>query len=297
MKVAILIQCHKNPGQINRLLKVMEHRDVEFFLHIDLKSTMEKDIAKRKDVHILPKRLRVKVAWGGYSQVEATLHLLRYAKGYGIYDFFWLISGQDFPLKPIEEALGFLEAHRQYNFVGLAKSSHYGIGHENNLDKRNTVYVPSWMVKRRSIPFILIKRLYIEITGGYNRTFPIFRRKNETGLDFYFGSSWNCLNREAVSWILDYLSNHKEYESFFQTLIMNSPFKERRMDILTYIDWSEGKNSPKTLTTEDFHDMTESGFYLARKLDEGIDRELIGLLENYIGEMQREHGGWKKENT
>lgn len=65
MKVAILVQCHKNPGQINRLLKVMEHRDVEFFLHIDLKSTMEKDIAKRKDVHILPKRLRVKVAWGG----------------------------------------------------------------------------------------------------------------------------------------------------------------------------------------------------------------------------------------
>lgn len=68
MKVAILIQCHKNPGQINRLLKVMEHRDVEFFLHIDLKSTMEKDIAKRKDVHILPKRLRVKVAWGGTAR-------------------------------------------------------------------------------------------------------------------------------------------------------------------------------------------------------------------------------------
>lgn len=212
-----------------------------------------------------------------------------------------MISGQDFLLKPMEEALEFLETHRQYNFVSLAKSRHYGIGHENNLDKRNAVYVPSWMISRRSIPLILIKRLYIEITGGYNRTFLIFRRKNVTGLEFYFGSSWNCLNRETVSWILNYLSCHKEYEeffkncicpdeSFFQTLIMNSPFKEKRKDILTYIDWSEGKKSPKTLTTTDFYNMIESGYYLARKLDEEIDSQLIDLLENYIGDIQKKHG-------
>lgn len=68
MKVAILVQCHKNPGQINRLLKAMEHKNVEFFLHIDLKSKIEKDIAKRKNVHILPERLRVNVTWGGTAR-------------------------------------------------------------------------------------------------------------------------------------------------------------------------------------------------------------------------------------
>ena len=37
MKLAILIQCHKNPEQINRLLERLDHPSVDCFVHIDKK--------------------------------------------------------------------------------------------------------------------------------------------------------------------------------------------------------------------------------------------------------------------
>ena len=38
MKIAILIQCHKNPKQINLLLERLNHPDIDCYLHIDKKA-------------------------------------------------------------------------------------------------------------------------------------------------------------------------------------------------------------------------------------------------------------------
>jgi hypothetical protein len=35
---AILIQCHKNPEQVNMLLDALQHPDVDIFVHVDKKS-------------------------------------------------------------------------------------------------------------------------------------------------------------------------------------------------------------------------------------------------------------------
>ena len=89
-----------------------------------------------------------------------------------------------------------------------------------------------------------------------------------------------------VDWILIYLRNHHYYisyfkhcstpdESFFQTLVMNSPYKDKRKDYLHYIDWSEGKSSPKTLTMEDVEKLKNSDKLMARKFDIKFDREIL----------------------
>ncbi|MBQ4312123.1 MAG: hypothetical protein II773_11070 [Oscillospiraceae bacterium] len=72
------------------------------------------------------------------------------------------------------------------------------------------------------------------------------RRKPVEGMRFYFGSCWFCLTRRTLEWILDQLEMHPEYyrffrncncsdESFFQTLVMNSPYAALREDYLHYI--------------------------------------------------------------
>ncbi len=64
---------------------------------------------------------------------------------------------------------------------------------------------------------------------------------------FYFGSSWVCLSNKMESWMERYLETHPEYikfykninctdESFFQTLVMNSPYKYKCEDYLHYVD-------------------------------------------------------------
>ena len=71
-------------------------------------------------------------------------------------------------------------------------------------------------------------------------------------------------------------------ESFFHTLVMNSPYVEGVKDYLHYIDWSEDKNSPKTLTIEDLEKIRDSGKLMARKFDISIDDNIVSCLFDSI---------------
>lgn len=54
MKIAILIQCHKNPKQINLLLERLNHPDIDCYLHIDKKADFANKITKRSNIVLLP---------------------------------------------------------------------------------------------------------------------------------------------------------------------------------------------------------------------------------------------------
>ena len=77
MKVAFLMQCHKNPKQINLLLKALKHPQVDVFIHVDSKNeNIRENIEKIDGVYLLPKKDCVDVQWAQFSQVKATLNLL-----------------------------------------------------------------------------------------------------------------------------------------------------------------------------------------------------------------------------
>ena len=139
----------------------------------------------------------------------------------------------------------------------------------------------------------IAKRAIVELTGGYNRTFPLFRRKTPDNTKFFFGSSWICLSGETEEWMDNYLKGHPEYirfyrnvncpdEGFFQTLVMNGPYKDKREDYLHYVDWSRGGNSPKTLTIDDYKRISDSDKLMARKFDIEADRTIIDEINGVI---------------
>jgi len=277
MKLAVLIQCHKCPEQINRLLDVMKSDEVDFYIHVDRKSDIADEIEKRADVHILPPERRVDVMWGGFSQVEATLNLLDEALITGGYDYYFLISGQDFPVRPIRELIEFLENDNGANYVDLFPSLNNGLCKQNNLDKRNQIVYGDRIMGRGKFARIM-RRLWVAVTGGYGRTFGIFRRKNVLNLKFYFGSQWWCLSKDFVEYATEHLAKTPQYaeffrkascpdESFFQTLLMNSSYSDTRKEYLHFIRWEEGKSSPENLTLSDFDEAIASGKFMARKID------------------------------
>ena len=59
MKIAILIQCHKNPKQINLLLERLNHPDIDCYLHIDKKADFTDKIIyiASFDILIVPEQL------------------------------------------------------------------------------------------------------------------------------------------------------------------------------------------------------------------------------------------------
>lgn len=79
MKIAILLQCHKNPTQINLLLDKLNHPDIDCYIHIDKKADITNKITKRSNIVLLPGEKRASVEWAQISQVDATLNLLHAA--------------------------------------------------------------------------------------------------------------------------------------------------------------------------------------------------------------------------
>lgn len=288
MRIAILIQCHKNPKQINLLLERLNHPDIDCYLHIDKKADFADKIIHRENVFVLPDEQRVSVEWAQISQVTATLNLLNTAVAgiRGGYDYYWLISGQDWPLRSVEEIVEFFMQHNGENFIQYWSSKNFGKHIQNNFDKRNQIYFPEGIIGRKYWQKVL-KRGWVEISGGYNRTWKLFQRK-QLEVDFYFGSQWWCLSKETVNWINNYLAENPDFydfyrssstpdESFFHTLVMLSPFGAKTTDNLLYQHFQKGANSPDVLTADDLQRAKESKYLVMRKVDMDVDDWFLSI--------------------
>jgi len=99
MKIAYMIQAHKNFEQIKFLVESLLYKQNGIFIHIDKKN--DKLYRKLKDYYINNDNVniidnRVSVNWSGFSQVEATINLMEEIdKIDKTYDYISFISGQD----------------------------------------------------------------------------------------------------------------------------------------------------------------------------------------------------------
>lgn len=289
MKIAYIMLCHKNPNQINLLIEKLSSKNADIFLHIDLKSNIEKDIVKKNNVFILPKEKSFSVKWGGNEMILATLSLIKYVKNTRKkYDYIWLISGQDFPIVDKEKIEETLEKNKGKNFIDIVK---YNTKEYKRYKKLYEIWYPTWITKDKTY-IKIIKRLYMLITGGFYNTFRIFKRKKTFDFEFNFGSQWWTLTSECAYYMLDYCETHPQYidyfnnviipdECFFQTIFMSSKYKKTQKDNLTYVNWKDNRRSPETLTIDDLNLLKKVSKKkcLARKFDLDIDIDIINNLK------------------
>lgn len=288
MRCAFLVQCHKNPGQVNRMIHALEDPDFDFYIHPDAKSDIAESISKKPNVFIIPKPERVDVEWSRISQVDATLRLINTACQHADYDYYCLLSGQDYPIQSTKAIKQMLSENSPANYIDLCETFEVN-GVFSNFDKRNSIFFPHWMIGR-SLFQRIVRNVYIKMTGGYFRTFPCFARKNR--YHFYFGSSWWCLSGQTISWMLEYLQSDQEFyhyykncicpdESFFQTLFMMSPEHGNRAEFLHYICW-QNESSPKFLTIDDYDAIASSGKQFARKFDLDVDSTVLDKIDTLL---------------
>lgn len=121
-KHAYLILAHGLVNQLHKLIKTLDHERNDIYLHIDKKSTMDlkgiQEVCLKSNVYLVE---RINVAWGGASIVKAELILLKAAVENGPYDFYHLLSGQDFPLKKQDDILEFFDVHKNIQFISCRK--------------------------------------------------------------------------------------------------------------------------------------------------------------------------------
>ncbi len=192
MKVAILLLCHKNEFQIRELVRSFRHTAFDFYVHVDASSSMDlQSLTLNGRVHVLDLSERVRVRWGTISMVDATLRLLKHVEGRG-YDFVWLMSGQDFPLRSPDSIVSWLQAYAGGDFIDVL-SSDPSKGGLRRFAKRNEIVFPGWVVGK-ALGQRVAKRLWVQLTGGYRATYSLFARRSACEIaPFFFGSQWWCL--------------------------------------------------------------------------------------------------------
>lgn len=285
MKLAYMIQAHKDFEQLTKLMDTLLDEDTDLFLHVDKKNEhLYSEINQRyegiQNVHVISNRENVN--WSGFSQVVATLKLMAAVKNSKTsYDYVSLISGQYFPIKSNVQIKSFLSENYGKEFLEYRdiedlywRLKCYNFFRENKNNRKLSMRILDNLIR-------------------YPQKLMV-RRKNFTGLNLYFGSSWFTITYNCMLYILNYLEENPEFllqfyysacpdEHFFQIIIMNSRYRKNvANDNLRYIDWSSGKNSPEILTIKDFDKLKSSPKLFARKFDFQKDKKVVNEIYEFI---------------
>ena len=136
MRHAILIHAHRLPEQFGRLCAALRHPDFDIYANIDAKSDIQPFRDAAPQVKFITNRINIK--WGHWSQVEATLNSMRCIADSGNdYGYVIFISGQDYPVRPLDEIAEFLDMAGQ-EFIGTSSKSVTDKKEFRRLEKRYT---------------------------------------------------------------------------------------------------------------------------------------------------------------
>ena len=282
MKIAHVILAHAYPEQLKRLVDKLSHPGADCYIHIDAKSNAAafSILQKMPNVHFIQKR--VKITWGSYSIVQATLNSFEEIVASGIqYNYVNLLSGQDYPLN-------------EASFIHQYFALHHG--------KQFMEFYSIYNTWQEAIPRVAKYHLVsYDMRGKYkleqvvNKLMP--ERRMPKGLEPVGRSQWFTITLSAVRYILYYLHDYPEVVRFFkltwapdefifQTILYNSDLRGDMVnDNLRYIDWSDAKERPKTLTMEDAPALEQSSCLFARKINMQIDKRLFDTIDAFDGYM------------
>ena len=276
MRVAYIVSAYKLPDQLTRLLRRLDDGETTVVVHVDRKTSaatyrrMREGAATVSDARFVDRHV---CHWGGFGHVRATLKGIDRLLEDGVaFDYVALLTGQDYPLRSSPSLARFFA-----DAGGATYMRHFPLPQ------------PAWdgrggLDRFESWHLIGPRPLRLRIPR---------RRRIPGGLEPYGGSPYWFLPRPVVQYVKDYVDAHPEYvrffervlipdEIFFQTLVMNSPYRDTVVDAnLRYIDWSTDPG-PAILGIGDLAKLTSSGMLFARKFDQTVDREILDRLDEHI---------------
>ena len=118
MKLACIVLAHHLPKQLALLVSVLRHPQVQVYLHIDRTKSLApftRALAEAGVSEVVLLR-RQESRWASPGVLDAALEGLVAGVADGC-DYFITISGQDFPLKPMEEIVAFFERARSRSYI------------------------------------------------------------------------------------------------------------------------------------------------------------------------------------
>lgn len=297
MNVAYIISAYKLPSLLVRLVRRLDAPGTSTFIHVDARtpasvySAMVEPLEDRGDVHFLP---RHPCYWGDFGHVHATLKGLRALLASGRpFDYVVLLTGQDYPLKSNTMIQGAL-----HDAAGQVLMDCMPIPNEHWTDDGGRGRIEHWhfRIGRRRVAFPGTPFRNPVLNAAWSLPARVFRLRRSLPAPVrpYGGSSYWMMPADCARYVDRYARENPEFvrffrhvlvpdEIFFQTIVMNSPFRERVAgDDLRYVDWAGGGDHPKILTTADLEALSRSGSLFARKFDPSVDETVLDRIDGSL---------------
>lgn len=273
MRIAYVILAHQLPDQLVRLVRRLDAPGALFLIHVNRRSddaVLESVRAGLADLPNVAYLRRHALHWAGFGHVRATLEGLDELHRRGEpYDYAALLTGQDYPIKPVAAIERTLAGGGGRSFMvhdrmpgGLADGMRR---------------IEHWHWRRIGRP------------RGWHLRVPM-RRRFPLGLVPYSGSSYWWLTREAVEHVRAFVAEHPGYvrffrhvdvpdECFFHTILLNSPLRDRIVcDELRLVDWTR-PTMPAIFGVDDLELLRSSPALMARKFDARVDARILDLID------------------
>lgn len=268
MKPAYIICAYKRPDLLIRLVKSLESAPVA--IHVDRKSdifgTVQAQLSGLPNVTFLPRHL---CHWGLFGHVEASLEGMEWFLNTSC-DYAIRLTGQCYPLQP--------QSKIQNDLADLNGRS---------IIATKSFPVAAWTEYERG-GYQRIERFYFKFGNRVQpRSIKLWTRTPPLRLHPHGGSSYWCLSQSCVDYVVTFVQAHSEVkrffsttfapdETFFQTILANSPHKGELIDGQThYIQWQHGKANPAILTASMLPAAIASGAWFARKFDDPAVLDLV----------------------
>ena len=253
MKFAYLINSHKNANHIYRLINSLNNPDTDFVIHVSKTASkgfnegLKNLFMSYNNVYFCKRETGIHY---GFGIVQATINGMEtLIKNGSKFDYFHLLSGQDYPIKPNEEIFNFFKENKGKEFMYFWKMSpkegevnfnNHPWGDHRQLFRINRFNFP-WMGKIFTIPELESRRFLdkplfqtCKIFFSELKTFKksgkakeylwrlIFsrilpeERNYKTGYEFYGGKTWFSFTRELIEYIVNEHNNNKKWKNFFK---------------------------------------------------------------------------------
>lgn len=299
-RVAFMVMAHHEPAQFHRLVDRLTAEGAAVAAHIDAKADLRP--FQRSDVAFAADRVRVN--WGGYSQVVCMQRVLSAAlAAFPDATHFQWLSGLDYPVRPLSQFSRHLADHSGVSFMAYEDMTAPGAQFPSIPQEwfsHDLLAAPGgrWLARHEPRVSALLRRLP-------PRTPPL-------GYTPFRGSAWSCLTREVAEFLLQELAAGTRRpllcyfrsiripdEIAFQTVLCNSPLASKLAHwpqqpgphaLLHYIDWSPERENPAILDESDFEAVVQSGKWFVRKVTPERSHRLLGLLDSYAFDTRDSRG-------
>ncbi|MDP1817250.1 MAG: beta-1,6-N-acetylglucosaminyltransferase [Leadbetterella sp.] len=279
MKVAHLIITYTDPLQTERMVKRMLDPDFDFYIHVDAKMPLNSHelLAKLPNVYFIKNRIDVK--WAGFSTIQAELNSIHeILDSKRSYDFVSLLSGQDYPIRTVNEMKQFYEERKGKLMLKYREFEHEWV---EGMERVSRYYLANYSFLGR----YFVERLM-------NQLLP--KRKLPKGLKFYGSSMFWCLSTDVLKYVLENVEQNNQRKRFykftwapdeflFQTEILNSPFADKVInENCHYYKHPPHTPNPQWLGVNDINDIMQSDRIFARKFNTNRDPEILNQLDILI---------------